>query len=257
MRFVSKIVQVLIALALVVSIGAGIGGSPAAAANNKPSDDLILINKATNQLAFYQDGKRIIINTVATGKDNKSNKTPEGTFKVVNKVKERPWYKDNIPGGHPKNPLGARWIGFSVPGTWGSETGNSYGIHGHAEGASWTIGRYISGGCIRMHNASVISLYSKVLNGTKVKIYNNKNKSFDQVAREMGVLKSSKAASVKEVKTKAKVVKWSGNTVKIEYGKNKTRKNLTTKNGWYKKNLKPGKTYMFYYKGSNITKVNQ
>lgn len=249
----NNLVKVLMSFVLGVSLLL-VGGEGALAANNKSSDDLILINKAKRQLAFYQDGKRIIINTVAIGKDEKANKTPEGTFKVVNKVKNRPYYKKNIPGGASNNPLGARWIGLEVPGSWGSETGNVYGIHGHAKGAEWTIGKNISGGCIRMLNPSVISLYDQVLKGTKVKIYNNKNLAFDTVARDMGVLKSKAPATAKTSQVKAKVVKWSGSKVTIQYsGKTKV---LTTSNKWYQKNLKPGKTYKFFYKGSGITKVN-
>ena len=228
------------------------GGNASEAANNKGSDDVIIINKATGQLAFYEDGKRVIINTVATGKNEGSSKTPEGKFKVVNKVKERKWNKENIAGGDPKNPLGARWIGFSVPGNWGSETGNSYGIHGHAAGAEWSIGKKVTNGCIRMRNASVISLYDRVHKGTLVKIYNRKSTSFDKVALDMGFIKAKDA----EIMTKAKIVKWKGDIVRIEYGKNKTRKNLITSNKWYQKNLKKGKTYTFYYKGNKVIKVN-
>lgn len=234
------------------------GGNASEAANNKASDDLIIINKATNQLAFYEDGKRVIINTVATGKNEKTSKTPEGKFKVVNKVKERKWNKENIPGGDPRNPLGARWIGFSVvdakgiKNSWGAKTGNSYGIHGHAKGAEWSIGKKVTNGCIRMRNASVISLFNRVHNGTMVKIYNRESTSFDKVALDMGFIKAKDA----EIKTKAKIVKWKGNIVRIEYGKNKTRKNLTTSNKWYQKNLKKGKTYTFYHKGNKVIKVN-
>ena len=256
----NKFGKFLVAGVVGVSLLMG-GGDGAKAANKTNKDDLILINKATHQLALYQDGKRIIVNTVATGKDEKANKTPEGTFKIVNKVKERKWNKENIPGGDPRNPLGARWLGFSVEGvkgikdSWGAKTGNLYGIHGHAQGAEWTIGRDITGGCIRMKNPSVIFLYNNVLNGTKLKIYNNKNLSFDTVARDMGVLKTkAKAPAVAQSKVKAKVVKWSGSKVTIQYGK--TKKVLSTSNKWYQNNLKKNKTYVFYYKGSQITKVD-
>ena len=234
------------------------GGGETKAANNKTNDDVILINKATKQLALYIDNKRVIINSVATGKDEKSNKTPEGTFSIVTKEKNRPYYSKNIPGGDPRNPLGARWLGLKVEGakgikdSWGAKTGNLYGIHG--TNAPWTIGKAASGGCIRMNNPGVIFVFDNVKLGTKVKIYNDKNKSFDSVARGMGILKAAKAPAVKH--TKAKVVKWKGNTVQIEYGKAKTKKSLTTSNKWYQKNLKKGKTYTFYYQGSKITKVN-
>ena len=226
------------------------GGNASEAANNKSSDDVLIINKATHKLAFYQDGKKIGTYSVATGKDNKSNKTPEGKFPIVNKVKNRPYYAKNIPGGDPKNPLGPRWMGFAVKGSWGSESGNVFGIHGNNNPKS--IGTNASGGCVRMDNEVIKALYDKVLNGTMVKIYNRSSTTLDKVALDMGYIKAKDA----EIMTKAKIVKWKGDIVRIEYGKNKVRKNLITSNKWYQKNLKKGKTYNFYYKGSKITKVN-
>jgi len=59
--------------------------------------------------------------------------------------------------GGPNNPLGARamYLGSSL-----------YRIHGSNE--PWTIGHNVSSGCIRMRNADVIDLYSRVKIGTKV-----------------------------------------------------------------------------------------
>lgn len=249
-------------MALSVVMGGGNESEVEAAktGNNKASDDLLLINKATGQLAFYQDYKRIIINTVATGKDENLNKTPEGTFPVVNKVKNRKYNSKNIPGGAPNNPLGSRWIGLKVKdakgikNSWGAETGNSYGIHGHAKGAEWTIGKKISGGCIRMYEPSVQSLYDMVLVGTNAKIYNDKKISFDAMAKKMGYLKDDKKPVSKQSNVRAKVIKWSGSKVTIQHGS--TKKVLSTSNKWYQRNLKPGKTYTFIYKGSSISKVN-
>lgn len=50
-------------------------------------------------------------------------------------------------GGEPENPLGSRWIGF----------GDHLGIHGTNDPAS--IGKRVSLGCIRMHNADVEAVY--------------------------------------------------------------------------------------------------
>jgi lipoprotein-anchoring transpeptidase ErfK/SrfK len=59
--------------------------------------------------------------------------------------------------GGPNNPLGARamYLGSSL-----------YRIHGSNE--PWTIGHNVSSGCIRMRNADVIDLYSRVKIGTRV-----------------------------------------------------------------------------------------
>jgi lipoprotein-anchoring transpeptidase ErfK/SrfK len=59
--------------------------------------------------------------------------------------------------GGPQNPLGARamYLGST-----------DYRIHGSNE--PWTIGHNVSSGCIRLRNADVIDLYSRVKVGTKV-----------------------------------------------------------------------------------------
>jgi lipoprotein-anchoring transpeptidase ErfK/SrfK len=59
--------------------------------------------------------------------------------------------------GGPQNPLGARamYLGDT-----------DYRIHGSNE--PWTIGTNVSSGCIRLRNADVIDLYSRVKVGTKV-----------------------------------------------------------------------------------------
>ncbi len=124
-------------------------------------NDLIIVNKKTNKLAFFQDGILVKEFSVATGKT--PGLTPEGTFKIANKIKNRPYYKDKIPGGDPKNPLGDRWIGLDVNGTRGS----TYAIHGNSNKNS--IGKYVSAGCIRMYNDDVHWLFANVqLNTTAI-----------------------------------------------------------------------------------------
>jgi lipoprotein-anchoring transpeptidase ErfK/SrfK len=66
----------------------------------------------------------------------------------------------NLPhfmAGGPNNPLGARamYLGSTL-----------YRIHGSNE--PWTIGKNVSSGCIRLRNADIIDLYSRVKVGTKV-----------------------------------------------------------------------------------------
>ncbi|TMW69887.1 L,D-transpeptidase family protein [Alteribacter natronophilus] len=147
---------------------------PAASAS---SDQLIIINKKNNQLVFYENSKLVKTFPVATGRT--ASLTPEGSFKVVNKIKNRPYYKGNIPGGDPKNPLGKRWIGIDANGT----RGDTYAIHGNNNPAS--IGTYASAGCVRMHNSDVEWLFSKVKISTKVVIVNSSN-SFNQIAKANG-----------------------------------------------------------------------
>ena len=113
-----------------------------------------------NQLAFFSDGKLVKTFPVATGRTK--SLTPEGSFKVVVKIKNRPYYKEKIPGGDPRNPLGDRWLGLEVNGTYGT----TYAIHGNSNENS--IGKYVSSGCIRMHNEDIHWLYPRVQKNTKV-----------------------------------------------------------------------------------------
>ena len=62
-----------------------------------------------------------------------------------------------IPGGSPRNPMGAAVLGL--------DHGN-YAIHGTNNPAS--IGGFVSHGCIRMHNEDVLDLYRRVPLGSEV-----------------------------------------------------------------------------------------
>lgn len=66
-------------------------------------------------------------------------------------------YGPVIPGGHPRNPMGAAVLGL--------DRGN-YAIHGTNNPAS--VGRFVSHGCIRMYNGDVVDLYRRVHVGTDV-----------------------------------------------------------------------------------------
>ncbi|WP_092475162.1 L,D-transpeptidase family protein [Desulfotruncus arcticus] len=125
----------------------------------------IIINKATNKLYFNSNDTVFKVFPVATGKTPAL--TPEGQFSIVIKLVNPAYYRLNIPGGSPSNPLGYRWLGLSVGG------GGVYGIHGTNNPAS--IGTYASAGCIRMHNNDVTWLFDHTPLGTPVKVINNPN----------------------------------------------------------------------------------
>ncbi len=63
-----------------------------------------------------------------------------------------------IPGGSPQNPMGVAAMTLSG--------GGQYAIHGTNQPS--LIGGYVSHGCIRMYNADVTDLYSRVGVGTTV-----------------------------------------------------------------------------------------
>ncbi|WP_223820853.1 L,D-transpeptidase family protein [Bacillus sp. S3] len=141
------------------------------------SSQLLVINKKINTLAYYDGGKLIKTFKVATGRSR--DLTPEGTFRIVNKIVNRPYYTGKIPGGDPRNPLGDRWMGLEARGTYGT----TYGIHGNANESS--IGKYISSGCVRMHNEEVRWLYSQIQVYTPV-IITWSDSSFDAIAKANG-----------------------------------------------------------------------
>jgi len=149
----------------------------AASAAGKAERDLLIVNKRTNELAFFRDGELVRTFSVATGKTDEL--TPEGTFKIVNKIKNRPYYKEKIPGGDPRNPLGDRWLGLKV----GSTNGTTYAIHGNNNEDS--IGKYVSAGCIRMHNDEIHWLFDEINKETSV-IITNSSRTFEVLAANHG-----------------------------------------------------------------------
>ncbi|WHY95224.1 L,D-transpeptidase family protein [Peribacillus simplex] len=182
------------------------------------SRQLIIINKANNQLAYYENDKLVRVFSVATGK--KASYTPEGKFKVVTKIVNRPYYKGNIRGGDPKNPLGKRWLGINARNT----PGNTYAIHGNNDPT--TIGKYISAGCIRMYNNDVQWLYDSVKMNTVVLIASS-NKSFATIAATNGY-KVSGSVSL-PVNTSASLKKGSSGPQVIELQKRLTKLGFSTK----------------------------
>ncbi|PLT30548.1 hypothetical protein CUU66_07705 [Peribacillus deserti] len=149
------------------------GGTSSFAAGSK----LIVINKANNQLAYYNNGVLTKIFKVATGR--KPSYTPEGKFKVVNKLVNRPYYSGHIPGDDPRNPLGNRWLGLNARQTWGT----TYAIHGNNNPGS--IGTYASAGCVRMYDQEVEWLFSQVPVNTPV-VITASSKPFNSIAASYG-----------------------------------------------------------------------
>ncbi|MDD5005026.1 MAG: L,D-transpeptidase family protein [Candidatus Omnitrophica bacterium] len=118
----------------------------------------IYVDKSQNILLLKFNDEVIKTYNVSTGKNNC---TPVGTYKIVNKILNPPWYKDGkkIPPSSPENILGSRWLGFDIPG---------YGIHGTTQPDE--IGKQITEGCVRMRNSDVEEVYSLVPVNTEVTI---------------------------------------------------------------------------------------
>lgn len=108
----------------------------------------ITVDIPSRTLEFRYAGRLFGPYPVGLGKP--STPTPKGYWHVVEKD-PNPWWA----------PLGSRWMGLDVP--WGN-----YGIHG--TNADWSIGSYVSNGCIRMHNWDIETIFPLVVIGTPVDI---------------------------------------------------------------------------------------
>jgi lipoprotein-anchoring transpeptidase ErfK/SrfK len=71
--------------------------------------------------------------------------------------RDKPSLPDVIPGGSPRNPMGAAALTLA---------GGEYAIHG--TNVPGSIGGFVSYGCIRMYNADIVDLYDRVDVGTQV-----------------------------------------------------------------------------------------
>lgn len=148
---------------------------------------VVIINTATNKLAFYENGNLVREFSVATGKS--STPTPSGKFSIVNKITNRPYYARGIKGGAPNNPLGDRWMGLNINGT----AGDTYAIHGNSNESS--VGNWITDGCIRMYNAEIRWLYDRLNTGATVLI-KRMQASYEAIASSYGVALNSSAPVV-------------------------------------------------------------
>ena len=76
-------------------------------------------------------------------------------------LRDKPGMGRVIPGGSPRNPMGAAALVLSGDG--------QYAIHGTNNPGS--IGGFVSYGCIRMFNADIKHLYARVRVGTSVTVH--------------------------------------------------------------------------------------
>lgn len=123
--------------------------------------DVLIVDKEKKTLVWKRADKVIKTYPISIGKEG--SETPEGEFKITEKVENPIWYHEGkeIPPDSPENLLGTRWLGFDK---------KSYAIHGTRHPG--TIGTAASHGCVRMHNREVEELFEWVQVGTKVIIHN-------------------------------------------------------------------------------------
>lgn len=107
----------------------------------------IIVKVPARVLELYSDGKLYKRYHIAVGKSE--TPTPIGDWRVIWKAQRS------------ADILGTRFLGLDVP--WGG-----YGIHG--TNRPWSIGHFISQGCIRLRNADIEELFEWVPVGTPVRI---------------------------------------------------------------------------------------
>jgi L,D-transpeptidase ErfK/SrfK len=132
----------------------------------------LVINLPELALYHFRQGQYQRRYALAVGK--RSWPTPTGDYQILNKARNPTWVVplsiqeemweqglevvERVPPG-PRNPLGAYWMGTSAPGV---------GIH--ATNRPWSVGYYVSHGCIRMLPEEIAELFPQVEPGTPVKI---------------------------------------------------------------------------------------
>ena len=192
-RIVNSIISVILAISMVFCTNL-INVNAQEKSTQLSKGQYLIINSKKNKLGYFKDGVLVKEFSVATGKS--STPTPQGKFKIVNKIKNRPYYSGGIPGGSPNNPLGDRWLGLHVGVTYGT----TYAIHGNNNASS--IGKHVSGGCIRMHNSEIRWLFEQINVGAYA-IVDYSDKTFVQIADKYGIIldnSSSESQNIKNLK---------------------------------------------------------
>lgn len=132
----------------------------------------LVINLPELNLYYFKDGAYQRRYALAVGKP--SWPTPTGTYKIFEKRKNPTWnvppsiqeemeeqgqeVVEKVPPG-PKNPLGKFYMGTTAAGV---------GIH--ATNRPWSVGYFVSHGCIRMLPHEIEELFPQIAVGTPVKI---------------------------------------------------------------------------------------
>jgi len=121
----------------------------------------IVVVTSARQLYYVLGGGQAIRYPVGVGR---AGMAWHGRAYIAKKYLRPAWSANpgvtpTIPGGSPRNPMGAAALGL--------DRGN-YAIHGTNDPAS--IGGFVSHGCIRMFNADVMDLYARVPIGAKVAV---------------------------------------------------------------------------------------
>ena len=130
---------------------------------NPPKNGLVL-NLPERGVYFFRNGRFDRFVPVSIG-DEKGFQTPTGQFSIIERIKDPTWFppawadEKKPVGPGPDNPLGAHWIGLSLPRT---------GIHGTNQPLN--VGNSVTHGCIRAYPEAVKKLFNDVVVGWPVRI---------------------------------------------------------------------------------------
>lgn|SRR5208283_212453 len=159
------------------------------------SYDGIVINISEMRLYYFAKMKReSLVRTFPIGIGREGWDTPEGTFKIIEKIVNPSWHvpksirlekpelPEIVPPG-PDNPLGSHALRLSL---------GDVLLHGTDK--PWAVGRKASHGCIRLYPEDIPVLFQLAPRGLKVTIIRQpvkvgvkNNKVFIEVHREEGV----------------------------------------------------------------------
>jgi L,D-transpeptidase ErfK/SrfK len=132
----------------------------------------ILINIAEMRLYYFPSDNAREVVTFPIGIGDQGKDTPLGTFSIVEKIKNPPWYVPKsiqeekpelppvVPPG-PDNPMGSYALRLS---------NQTVLIHG--TNRPWGIGTRSSHGCIRLYEEDIGQLFDMIPSGTRVTIVN-------------------------------------------------------------------------------------
>jgi L,D-transpeptidase ErfK/SrfK len=144
-----------------------------------PPPTTLVLDRSRRLLTVFENGRPLRRFPVAVGMPGWE--TPVGSFRVlektINPVWEHPQKGTHTPTG-PANPLGSRWIGFhqDCQGRRGWDGEQMLDIKGcvvtgfHGTPHSWTVGRALSHGCVRLHDEDVREVFDLVSLGTPVTV---------------------------------------------------------------------------------------
>jgi lipoprotein-anchoring transpeptidase ErfK/SrfK len=163
MRFFSSVIVVIVAAGTLVPVSSV---AREIVSFNGYDAGTIIVKTNERRLYYTLDNGKAVRYPVGVGRAGKSW---SGTAYIAGKYirpgwsppaeikHDKPSLPDLIPGGSPRNPMGAAALTLSQ---------GQYAIHG--TNAPNSIGGFVSYGCIRMYNQDVMDLYDRVGVGTKV-----------------------------------------------------------------------------------------